>query len=122
MLFAGDLPIFISKVNCSFQRVRSTSACECVRLEIKRRPEYSTQFFQLHAVSIKNSSSDECCHASFLSGWTPIANESMTLQNCTLEVSGSSLTIMNEVFLFAFPHITIVDVGSSLQTRMSMDS
>jgi hypothetical protein len=44
VLFAGDLPNFISKVSCSFQRVRSTSSCKCVQPEIKRRSEYSTYF------------------------------------------------------------------------------
>jgi hypothetical protein len=111
VLFAGDLPIFISKVNYSFPENSSTSSYECVRPEIKRRSECSTFFVQLHTVSIKNSSSYECCHASFLSGYTPIANESMTLQICTLEVSGSSLTIMDEMMLFGFSQILPCRLG-----------
>jgi hypothetical protein len=40
----------------------------------------------------------------------------MSLQICILEVSGSSLTIMDEMFLFRFSQMTIVDFGSTLQT------
>jgi hypothetical protein len=45
-----------------------------------------------------------CCHAYFLTGWTQIANESMTLQNYTLQVSGSSLTLMDEAFILFLSH------------------